>query len=377
MKFVTAALIAAAVSWSAVSLADPAPPQPPAPSAELSEQTIDAADFEGWRGREDDRAKADSDRKAAEQAVRDAKRKRDKKAASARLAALPKLQDAPDPFMIRAQVLLDRAHASPGAIDGRYGDNMRRAIRAFREMRKLPAGDQLDAETWSALGADQAKTTKIYEVTKEDENDRYLGEPVPTDYAKLAKLKWIGYRDAAEMLAERFHLDEGLLRRLNAGVDFGKAGSRILVPDTGAEPPQDRRVVRILVDKNENEVRALDKDGGLVLAAPATVGSGDTPSPEGQTKVTKAYLNPVYVYDPKKNFQQGKNKRKLTLKPGPNGPVGSMWIDLVKPTYGIHGTPEPSKIGKTESHGCVRLTNWDAETLGKLVEPNKTTVEFR
>jgi lipoprotein-anchoring transpeptidase ErfK/SrfK len=375
MKFVTVALVAAAVSWSAVSFAEPAPP--PAPQVDLSEQAIDAADFESWRAREDGRAKADSDRKAAEQAVSDAKKKRDKKAASARLAALPKLQDAPDPFMIRAQILLDRAHASPGAIDGRYGDNMRRAIRAFREMRKLPQGDQLDAETWAALGADQAKAMKVYEVTKEDEDADYLGKPVPTDYAKLAKLKWIGYRDAPEMLAERFHLDEGLLKRLNEGADFGKAGSKILVPDTGADPAQDRRVVRILVDKNENELRAFDAQGELVLASPATVGSGDTPSPEGQTKVTKAYLNPVYVYDPKKNFQQGKNTKKLNLKPGPNGPVGSMWIDLEKPTYGIHGAPEPSKIGKTESHGCVRLTNWDAETLGKLVEPKKTTVEFK
>lgn len=90
-----------------------------------------------------------------------------------------------------------------------------------------------------------------------------------------------------------------------------------------------------------------------------------------------SFLNPHYIYDPKKNFQQGRNTRKLRLKPDPNGPVGSMWIDLSKPTYGIHGTPDPSKISKSNSHGCVRLTNWDAEALGRIVEKNKTTVTFR
>lgn len=374
MKIVSVSFVAAAMIWTSASIAQPAPPTP-----ELTEQAIDSAEFDAWRARDDGRAKAEADRKTAEQGVKDAKSKRAKKAARDKLAGIEKPEDGPDPFLIRAQILLDRAHASPGAIDGRYGDNMRRAIRAFRELRKLPAGDQLDAETWGALGADQAKATRVYEVTREDENGngRYLGDKVPTDYAKLAKLKWIGYRDAPEMLAERFHLDEGLLRRLNPDADLGKTGAKILVPETGADPDENRKVGRILVDKTENELRAFDKDGALVMAAPATVGSGDTPSPEGTTKVTKAYPNPVYVYDPKKNFQQGKNKSKLKLPPGPNGPVGSMWIDLVKPTYGIHGAPEPSKIGKTESHGCVRLTNWDAATLGKLVDPNKTVVEFR
>ncbi|HVI30039.1 L,D-transpeptidase family protein [Hansschlegelia sp.] len=376
MKIKVLGGVVATVLWCAGALAAPERPRPPAPP-ELTEQTIDAADFDGWRARDEARGTADADRKAAEEAVAKAKRKRDRKAAQQKLAALPKPDDAPDPFLIRAQILLDRAHASPGAIDGRYGDNMRRAVRAFREMRGLPAGDQLDAEAWAKLSEDQGKATQIYEITPEDEDGRYVGKPLPTDYAKLARMKWIGFRDAAEMLAERFHLDEGLMRRLNPGTDFDKAGSKILAPATGDGPPPDRRVLRILVNKGENELRALDKDGDLVFAAPATVGSGDTPSPSGTVKVTKPYLNPVYKYDPKKNFQQGKNKRKLTLKPGPNGPVGSMWIDLDKPTYGIHGTPEPSKIGKTESHGCVRLTNWDAETLGGLVEPNKTVVEFR
>ncbi len=366
----------AAILWCAGALAAPEQPAPPAPP-ELTEQAIDAATFEDWRARDDARLAVEADRKAAEDAIAKARNKRERREARDRLAALHKAGDAPDPFLIRAQILLDRAHASPGAIDGLYGDNMRRAVRAFREMRGLPAGDQLDAEAWSRLSEDQAKATLVYEITPEDEKGRYVGKPLPTDYAKLAKMKWIGFRDAAEMLAERFHLDEGLMRRLNPEAGFDKAGSKILVAATGEDPAPDRRVLRILVDKAENELRAFDEGGALVMAAPATVGSGDTPSPTGTVKVTKPYLNPVYKYDPKKNFQQGKNKRKLTLRPGPNGPVGSMWIDLDKPTYGIHGAPEPSKIGKTESHGCVRLTNWDAETLGRLVEPEKTVVEFR
>jgi lipoprotein-anchoring transpeptidase ErfK/SrfK len=351
---------------------------------EPTEQAIDAADFEGWRERLDARAKAEEERKRdreQERRVDKAERKSAKKSAErgadepAKAASREKdLDEQPDPFLIRVQILLDRAHASPGVIDGRDGDNLRKAIRAFETMRGLEPDGEMDPEFWSALAADSAKSTLVYEITPEDVNGRYVPE-LPEDYSKLAKLKWLGYRDAAEMLAERFHMDEKLLRALNPDVDFKTPGQKILVADVG--PPPEAKVAKIVVDKDGGELRAYDRDEKLVMATPATVGSSDTPSPSGRMKITGSYPDPHYKYDPVKNFRQGDNRRKLNLPPGPNGPVGSMWIDLSKPTYGIHGTPEPAKIDKTNSHGCVRLTNWDAATLAKMVEPGKTTVEFR
>jgi lipoprotein-anchoring transpeptidase ErfK/SrfK len=345
--------------------------EPPPPPPELSEQAIDQADFEGWRGRVDAQARRDEAEAMAADAGTGRKGRREPR------PARPKDQPAsyvPDPFLVRVQILLDRAHASPGVIDGRDGENLRKAIRAFRELKRLPPGDAPDPDFWAQLSADGAKPTKLYTITEEDVGGRFLN-PVPKDFAKLAKLKWIGFRDTAEMLAERFHMDERLIRKLNPGAEFGKAGQTLLVAETGTAPTQ--KVSRIEVDRAGGELRAFAEDGSLVLIFPATVGSSDTPSPTGKMKVNGSFPNPHYIYDPKKNFQQGRNKRKLTLPPGPNGPVGSMWIDLTKPTYGIHGTPDPEKIDKTGSHGCVRLTNWDAETLGGLVEKGKTTVEFR
>ncbi len=134
-------------------------------------------------------------------------------------------------------------------------------------------------------------------------------------------------------------------------------------------------VTSIVADKYQKQVRAYDAAGKLVVAYPATIGSSDTPSPSGTHTVARVALNPDYTYNPNINFKQGENHDILKIPPGPNGPVGSVWIALSKPTYGIHGTPEPSKIGKTESHGCVRLTNWDAQELAKLVKPG-VTVEF-
>ena len=133
--------------------------------------------------------------------------------------------------------------------------------------------------------------------------------------------------------------------------------------------PKTGSVERIVADKTRKQVRAYDVDGNLVAAYPATIGSTDTPSPSGTVKVERIALDPQYTYNPKINFKQGENDKVLTIPPGPNGPVGTVWIALSKPTYGIHGTPEPSRIGKTNSHGCVRLTNWDATELAKMVKP--------
>ena len=132
---------------------------------------------------------------------------------------------------------------------------------------------------------------------------------------------------------------------------------------------------RQLSDEGRKQVFAYDGAGNLLAAYPASIGSTDTPSPSGLVNVERVALNPGYTYTPKINFQHGANDKILNIPPGPNGPVGTVWMALSKPTYGIHGTPEPSKIGRTQSHGCIRLTNWDATELAKMVKPG-VTVEF-
>ena len=188
-----------------------------------------------------------------------------------------------------------------------------------------------------------------------------------------AQLTRMSYTSTAEMLAERFHMDEGYMKAINPGADFSMPGTVITV----ANPGQNRKadVSLIIVDKTAGQVRAYTADGSLVAAYPATIGSTDLPSPSGTVTVERIAHDPSYTYNPKINFKQGNNDHVLTVPPGPNGPVGNVWIALSKPTYGIHGTPEPSRIGKSNSHGCVRLTNWDANELAQMIKPG-VTVKF-
>lgn len=275
-------------------------------------------------------------------------------------------QKTPDPFLIRLQVLLDRAHASPGVIDGYLGENTRKAIHAYERMRDLPADGEPDPDLWNILAVDQGKAMVTYEITEADLAERFVDD-IPSDYAEMAKLEWLGFHDPVEMLAERFHVHANLLKTLNPNADFGAAGTTILVPNIGAGPTA--KVAKIIVDKARGELIAQDAEGAIVLAYPVTIGAANTPSPDGVLKVQAIAPNPTYHYSPEKNFQQGENTEVLTLPAGPNGPVGSMWIDLSQPTFGIHGTAHPELVDKAESHGCVRLTNWDALELAKLVDP--------
>ncbi|WP_146260173.1 L,D-transpeptidase, partial [Rhizobium tubonense] len=188
--------------------------------------------------------------------------------------------------------------------------------------------------------------------------------PIPKDYARMAEMKYLGYATVTEGLAERFHMGEDLLKAINPGAQF-RQGETIFVADLGAN--RAGKAVRIEVDKAKGQLRAYAEDGSLLVVDPATIGSESNPSPTGTHTIKTVVLNPNYTYNPNVNFKQGDNDKVLTLPPGPNGPVGSVWIDLSEPTFGIHGTPDPSRIDKTGSHGCVRLTNWDAEELAKLV----------
>ncbi|MGN6489692.1 MAG: L,D-transpeptidase family protein [Devosia sp.] len=284
------------------------------------------------------------------------------------LGDAPEGEAAPNPAIVRLQVLLDRVGASPGVIDGFDGDNVRKAVFAFEAMRGLPANGQLDPEVLQALESG-GPVMNTYVITADDV--AAIVPPIPTDYAEMAKRDFLGYTSVPEELAERFHMDEDLLTELNPGASF-TAGETIATAAYG--PDLDGQVARIEADKSLRQVRAYDADDRLIAAYPATIGSEDNPSPSGTHLVKGVAPMPEYTYNPKINFQQGDNTSVLTIPPGPNGPVGSMWIDLSEPTYGIHGTPEPSKIDKTGSHGCIRLTNWDANELAKMVKPGVPVV---
>jgi lipoprotein-anchoring transpeptidase ErfK/SrfK len=276
-------------------------------------------------------------------------------------------QKGANPLVLKVQVLLDRAGASPGAIDAYQGGNLSKAIAAVETVLRLPADGMLSKAVWDALGGDKASPVLMqYTITPDD-----LAYPftpaIPADYAEQARLPNLNYTSPEEMFGERFHMDVKLLVALNPGANFRQAGTPIWVTDVNGAPISGR-VARIVADKTLKQVRGYDAQDRLLVAYPATIGSPDNPSPSGEHLVKAVAPNPVYYYDPQ-NFVQGDNIEKLQLPPGPNNPVGSVWIDLTEPSYGIHGTPEPTKIDKTGSHGCVRLTNWDVEELSKLVDP--------
>ena len=286
---------------------------------------------------------------------------------SVRYGRVNEVSKSVDPVVLKAEILLDRAHAPPGVIDGRYGSNFTKAISTFETVRGLPVDGKLSRRVWDELGADTAAPVLgTYTITPQDVVGPFYPD-LPADYALQAKLPDLGYRSAAEMFGERFHMDRKFLQALNPGIDMAVAGNVILVAEI-ATLPIASQVGRIDVDKAKGQVLAYDSAGNLIVAYPATIGSDELPSPSGSWVVRGIAPRPTYTYDPVKNFQQGTNTKKLILPPGPNNPVGASFIALSKPTYGIHGTPDPSKIDKTRSHGCVRLTNWNAQELARLVK---------
>jgi lipoprotein-anchoring transpeptidase ErfK/SrfK len=333
-----------------------------------------------------------------------------------------------DPVALKTAILLDRARFSPGVVDGRPGENLTKAIKAFQIAQGQEGSGRLDEATWASLTALSAEPAMVeYVIKPEDVKGPFL-DKLPPKMEEMQGLKALSFTSPREKLAETFHMSEALLTAMNPGKDFGVAGTPIVVANvapargsgvardpscanecgcanaractdrrrssirlartvsrvgaSGAARSPERgaageaRAARIEVNKSARSLTAFDADGKILAFYPASIGSRDKPAPSGTHEVRAVAENPTYTYNPDYAFKGVKSDRKFDIAGGPNNPVGAVWIDLSVESYGIHGTPQPEKVGKSYSHGCVRLTNWDALELAGMVRKG-TTVEFK
>ena len=271
---------------------------------------------------------------------------------------------------LQIQVLLDRANFSPGEIDGVMGSNTRRAIAGFQRYLGLPDTGELDAATRKALDDVSGPVLFTYTVTTDDVDGPFAD--VPADMEAKAALDELGYESAAEALGEKFHASPDLLRRLNPGKPLDQAGTQLKVPNvnTGKLPA----AAKVIVDESDAVLMLADEDDRVFAQFPTTTGSEHDPLPIGEWKVNGVARNPVFHYNPDLFWDADPSHSKAEIPPGPNNPVGVVWIDLSKEHYGIHGTPVPSTIGKTQSHGCIRLTNWSAQLVAASVSPGTPVI---
>jgi len=286
---------------------------------------------------------------------------------NAEFRAKPPAEDKIDAAVVKVQVWLDKAVFSPGEIDGKFAENTRKALKAFADAKGLVFQNALTPDLWAKLSETSQDAVLVqYTVSEGDVKGPFL-KRLPAKMEDLKSFKALSYTSPREAIAEKFHMSEALLSALNPGRKFDRAGETIFVANV-ANKPAKLTIGRIEVDKSRQTVKALDQQGALVAFFPATVGSEEKPTPNGTLKVISSDPNPTYRYNPNYRFKGVRSQHPFKINPGPNNPVGSHWIGLSGEGYGIHGTATPSKISKSESHGCIRLTNWDASLLGSNVK---------
>jgi lipoprotein-anchoring transpeptidase ErfK/SrfK len=296
--------------------------------------------------------------------------------------------------MLQIQVTLDRIGFSPGVLDGQMGQSLALAISEFQKANKLRQSGEMDVLTQTAISKFLVPATKLVRIPRGFAKGPFISN-FPAEAEEQAKLPSLGFKDIAEALAERFHTTPETLKALNKDQMSYVADSVIRVPNiadvviTPLENDERRwtdtlkklgvasnqpQVEKVVVDKSDGVLRAHGADDKVIATFPATMGSKHDPLPLGTWLIKGVARNPEFHYNPELFWDVNDAKDKLLLPPGPNGPVGVVWIDLSKPHYGIHGTNEPQTIGRAESHGCVRLTNWDAAKLAGMVKPGVKVV---
>lgn len=276
------------------------------------------------------------------------------------LSGVAHAEEATEQTLLRAQVLLDRAHFSSGEIDGRSGSNFKAALTGFQRSRGLPADGQLGPKSWEALEQEAVPSLIDYTLVDADVKGPYV--KLPEDMIERSKLSTLGYTSIEEALGERFHASPKLLRKLNPDAKFDAAGTVIKVPNV-TDAAAISGASKVVVDRSGRMLMVEDAEGKVIGQFPASTGSKHDPLPVGDWKIDSIAVDPVFYYNPELFWDADPSHSKAQLPPGPNNPVGLVWIDLSKEHYGIHGTPEPSRVGKTESHGCIRVTNWTAKLL--------------
>jgi lipoprotein-anchoring transpeptidase ErfK/SrfK len=299
--------------------------------------------------------------------------------------------------VLAAQIMLDRSGFSPGEIDGRAGPNFRKAVAAFQKSRGLRVSGSVDETTALRLHEESGDQPAVvtYALTEEDVAGPFQPD-IPNDLVEQSKLDMLGYRNALESLAERFHASPALLQTLNADQTFATAGEQVVVPNVKITKDTDRNItrgadtkivqdaekndeaassnVRIVVTKSTSALTVEDEKGHVLFYAPVTTGSSHDPLPIGTWTVNGVQQMPAFHYNPKLFWDADPSHSKAKIAPGPNNPVGVAWIDISKEHYGIHGTPEPSTVGHVQSHGCVRMTNWDVRRVIEWAKPGTPVI---
>ena len=291
-----------------------------------------------------------------------------------------------DGTIFHAQVLLDRAGFSPGVIDGMAGIAFDAAVKGFQQARGLEVTGQLDNPTRAALLQDRAPSTRRLLIDESDARGPF--GPVPKEPEDQARLDRLPYRNLLEKIAEKFHTTPETIIALNSPDTVLRAGTVLRLPNVlpsslvygDAKPdvaqllsdlnvdPDQPDAARVVVDKSDRLVRVFGADDRLIAQFPATMGSEKDPLPLGNWKVLSVAYNPPFKYQPRLFWDAEPGDKEALLPPGPNGPVGVVWIDLDREHIGLHGTNSPETIKRAESHGCVRLTNWDAARHTRMIE---------